>query len=117
MEGFADAAKVPNQLTLNEVRYFRLFCWTLLNWLCVLVTQFSAPKLLVTQFSVSDSLQCHGLELTWLLCMEFSLQEYCSGLPFPSPRDLPNPRIEPRSPALQTDSLISEPPGKPFGWP
>ena len=38
------------------------------------------------------------------LSMEFSRQEYQSGLPFPSPGDLPNPGIEPRSPALQTDS-------------
>ena len=45
----------------------------------------------------------------------FSRQEYWSGLPFPSPRDLPYPGIEPRSPALQTDSLLSEPPGKPPG--
>ena len=45
--------------------------------------------------------------------MEFSRQEYWSGLPFPSPGDLPNPGIEPRSPALQTDALPSEPPGKP----
>ena len=45
--------------------------------------------------------------------MEFSRQEYWSGLPFPSPGDLPNPGIEPRSPALQTDTLLSEPPGKP----
>ena len=36
-----------------------------------------------------------------------------SGLPFPSPGDLPNPGIEPRSPALQADSLPYEPPGKP----
>ena len=43
--------------------------------------------------------------------MEFSRQEYWSGLPFPSPRDLPDPGIEPRSPALQVDSLLSEPPG------
>ena len=42
----------------------------------------------------------------------FFRQEYCSGLPFPSPGDLPNPRIEPRSPTLQTDGLTSEPPGK-----
>ena len=40
-------------------------------------------------------------------------QEYWSGLPFPSPGDLPNPGIEPRSPALQADVLTSEPPGKP----
>ena len=45
--------------------------------------------------------------------MGFSRQEYCSGLPFPSPGDLPDPGIEPRSPALQADALISEPPGKP----
>ena len=39
--------------------------------------------------------------------MEFSRQEYWSGLPFPSPGDFPNPGIEPRSPALQTDALPS----------
>ena len=42
---------------------------------------------------------------------EFSRQEYWSGLPFPSPGDLPNPGIEPGSPALQADTLLSEPPG------
>ena len=44
--------------------------------------------------------------------MGFSRQEYWSGLPFPSPGDLPNPGIEPRSPALQADALPAEPPGK-----
>ena len=43
------------------------------------------------------------------LSMEFSTQEYWSGLPFPSPGDLPNPGIEPWSPSLQADSLLSEP--------
>ena len=43
----------------------------------------------------------------------FSRQEYWSGLPFPSPGDLPDPGIKPRSPALQADALTSEPPGKP----
>ena len=47
------------------------------------------------------------------LSMGFSRQEYWSGLPFPSPGDLPNPGIKPRSPALQADTLTSEPPGKP----
>ena len=47
------------------------------------------------------------------LSMEFSTQEYWSGKSFPSPRDLPDPGIEPRSPALQEISLLSEPPGKP----
>ena len=45
------------------------------------------------------------------LSMGFSWREYWSGLLFPTPRDLPNPWVEPRSPALQADSL-SEPPGK-----
>ena len=44
--------------------------------------------------------------------MGFSRQEYWSGLPFPSPGDLPNPGIKPRSPTLQADALTSEPPGK-----
>ena len=46
------------------------------------------------------------------LSMGFSRQEYWSGLPFSSPGDLPNPGIEPWSPALQADSLLSEPPGE-----
>ena len=41
--------------------------------------------------------------------MEFSRQEYWSGFPFPSPGDLPDPGIEPESPALQADSLLYEP--------
>ena len=46
--------------------------------------------------------------------MGFSRQEYWSGLPFPSLGDLPDPGIEPRSPALKTDALLPEPPGKHF---
>ena len=45
--------------------------------------------------------------------MGFSRQEYRSGLPFPSPEDLPDPGIKPRSPTLQADALTSESPGKP----
>ena len=47
------------------------------------------------------------------LSMEFPRRKHWSGLPFPPPGDLPNPGIEPRSPALQVDSLPSELPGKP----
>ena len=50
------------------------------------------------------------------LSMEFSRQEYWSRKPFPSPGDLSNPRIKPRSPALQAVSLPAEPPGKPFSY-
>ena len=48
------------------------------------------------------------------LPMGISRQAYWSGLPFPSPAGLPNPGFKPRSPALQADSLPSEPPGKPW---
>ena len=51
--------------------------------------------------------------------MGFSRQEHWSRLPFPSRGDLPDPGIKPRSPTLQVDSLLSEPPGKPIlgkGW-
>ena len=46
--------------------------------------------------------------------MGFSRQECWSGLPFPSPGDLPDPGIESGSPKLQADTLPSEPPGKPY---
>ena len=45
------------------------------------------------------------------LSMGFSRQEYWSGVSLPSPGDLPDPGIEPGSPALQADALTSEPPG------
>ena len=47
------------------------------------------------------------------LSVEFSRQEYWSGLPFPSPGDLPIPGIEPGSPGFQADALLSRPHGKP----
>ena len=47
------------------------------------------------------------------LLMGFSRKEYCSGLACPTPGDLPNPGIKPRSPALRVDSLLAEPPEKP----
>ena len=46
--------------------------------------------------------------------MGFSRQEYWSGVPFPSPEDLPDPGIESRSPALSTDTLPFETPGKSY---
>ena len=58
---------------------------------------------------MSNSLGLHGLS------MEFSRPEYWSGQPFLSPRDLPNPGIEPMSPTLQADSLPAEPQEKRSG--
>ena len=64
----------------------------------------SPIRLFVTPWTVA---------LQALLPMAFPRQEYCSGLPFPSPGDLPDSGIEPGSPALQVDSLPSDPPGNP----
>ena len=64
-------------------------------------------KVKVSHSLMYDSLQAHGLS------MGFSRQECWNGLLFPSPGDLPDPGIKPRSPALQADSLLSELPGKP----
>ena len=59
------------------------------------------------------TLRHHGLQPTRLLCpWGFSRQEYWSGLPYLRPGDLPDLGIEPRSPALQADSLPSDPPGE-----
>ena len=62
------------------------------------------------QFSLTPwTVTCHAP-----LSMDFSRPESWRGLPFPSPEDLPNPGIKPRSPALQADSLLSEPLGSPL---
>ena len=73
--------------------------WTELNWVIV-------PDWL---FAIPWTVACQAL-----LSMEFSRQEYWSGLPFPSPGDLPYPGIKHRSSALQSNSLPSKPPGKPL---
>ena len=70
---------------------------------CVL-SRFSCTQRFVTPWTVAHQAP---------LFMGFSKQEHWSGLPFPPPGGLPNPDIQPRSPALQADALTSEPPGKP----
>ena len=66
-------------------------------------SRFSCIRLFVTPWTVARQAP---------LSMGSSRQEYWSGLPFPSPGDLPSAGIEPESPALQADSLPSEPPEK-----
>ena len=68
----------------------------------------------VSRWVVSDSLCPWTVAYQAPLSMGFSRQKYWSGLPFPSPGDLPNPGIKPWSPVLQADSLPSEPTGKPL---
>ena len=78
----------------------------ILEWVVVKVTQLCPT--LATPWTVACKVS---------LSMGFSRQEYWSGLTFPSPGDLPDPEIEPRSPALQADPLPSELPGKPKSLP
>ena len=87
-----------------------------INYLSVYLRKLEKSEQLNTKCSVAH---VQILVTPWTVAyqappsMEFSRQEYWSGLPFPSPGDLPNPGIEPRSPALQAEALPSEPPGKP----
>ena len=90
--------------------YSTLTCRDLSSWSLLLAEL--KLKVLVTQScpTLCDSMDCsHQASLS----MEFSWQEYWSGLPFPSPEDLPEPGIKHGFPALQTDSLLTESPGKP----
>ena len=85
----------------------------------------SSPKICWMPAAYQVKMKVKSLSHVWLFAtpwtvayqaspsMGFSRQEYQSGLPFPPPGDLPDPGIEPRSPALQEDALPSEPPGKP----
>ena len=83
----------------------------------VKITKAYASRSLCAMLShseMSDYLQSHGLQPARLLYPQrLSRQEYRSGLPCPPPGDLPNPRIEPRSPTFQANYLLSEPLGKP----
>ena len=78
-----------------------LFYQWIFKWKKVLIT-------CVQLFATPWTVDCQAP-----LSMEFSKQEYWSGLPFPTQGDLPDPWMDPRSPTLQADSLPSEPLGKP----
>ena len=73
------------------------------------------PGVLRDEVKLLSRVQLFAIPLTVAyqapLSMEFSRQQYWSGLPLPAPGHLPNPGIEPRSPALWADTLPSEPPG------
>ena len=84
----------------------------------MLIRKYYLQRNVLSHSVMSDSLQPHGLQRAHQapLSMGFSQQEYWSGLPFPSPGTLLDPGIEPESPALLVDSLLSEPPGKPNSY-
>ena len=83
----------------------RIRIWSLSSVVKVKVKLLSHVRLFVTPWTVAYQASPS---------MGFSRQEYWSGLPFPSPVDLPDPGIKPGSPALQADTLPTEPPGKPL---
>ena len=88
-----------------------------------------APNALAMNGKLTDfnaSIVAEGLSRAWLFVIPwtvarqapqsigFTRQEYWSGLPIPFPGNLPHPEIKLRSAALQADSLLTEPPGKPY---
>ena len=87
-----------------------------IDWFDLLADQGILKSLLQHHSSKASILRRSAFFMVQLshppVSMEFSRQEYWGELPFPSPGDLPNPGIKPRSLALQADSLPSEPPGK-----
>ena len=89
----------------KEIPYDILYVWNLKRRTQTKVKSLSCVQL----FGTPRTAACQAPP-----SMEFSRQGYWSGLAFPSPGDLPNPGIEPRSPALQADSSLAEPPGKPW---
>ena len=96
----------------------RFCCWHGVQhkWFCfgpVVCLKCVCAQLCLTFCNLNESSSLWTVAHEGLLSMKFSWQEYGSGLPFPSPGDLPDSGIEPRSPTLQADSLPAEPPGKP----
>ena len=95
----------------KEKTWSSAFSFSSGNFVCVCVC------VCVSISVMSDSLQHQELWLTRLLCPRNSPgKNTWSGLPFPSPGDLPDPRIKPRHPAYQANYLLSEPPGKPSNF-
>ena len=91
---------------------------SLLSGLTLLILQFTSPwslscECIFRSSVVSDSVTPWTVAHQAPLSMGFSSKEHWSGLPFPPPGDLLNTGTEPRSPTLQTDPLLAEPPGKP----
>ena len=89
------------QKAFNKIQHTFMMKWSEVVKLLSRVRLFATPRIVAYQASQS---------------MGFSRQEYWSWLPFPSPGDLPNPGIEPRSPTLEADGLPTELPGKPTPW-
>ena len=97
----ADSCSLCKYITILTLYYS---CNSRVSDSCCLVRLLSCVRLFATPWTIAYQAPPS---------MGFSRQEYWSGLPFPSPGDLPNPGIEPRSPALRAGALPSEPQGSP----
>ena len=93
--------------TLDIPKTHLMWCFQWVSW------EYKTERESGSHSVVSDSATLWTTANQVPLSMGFPRQEYWSGLPFPSPGDLPDPGIKPGSPAMQADSLPSEPPGKP----
>ena len=91
-------------MLLSNIGYVPCAIQYTLGYMYVCVSFLSRIQLFMTPWTIAHLAP---------LSVEFSRQEYWCGLPFPSPGDLPVPVTEPGSPALQADSLLDAPPGKP----
>ena len=112
-------------LTRDQHLYWATTDWSWVS-ICLFHPTWSSHPLNSIPYGFSESesvgrlVMSDSFETPWTVArqapqtMGFSSQEYWSGLPCPSPGDLPDPWIEPGSPALQADTLPSEPPGKPL---
>ena len=94
----------PMDCSLSGSSVHGIFEARVLEWGAIV---FSSVSVSCVQFFATSRTVAHQAPLS----MEFSRQEYWSGLQFPSPEDLSNSGIEPGSPALQADSLLCKPPG------
>ena len=108
---------MPRDMAKNWKIKLKIFKIKLIGSCCV--AQGTLLSVLYRKWKWRCSVMSRLFAIPWTVAyqappsMGFSRQEYWSGLPFPSPGGLPKPGIEPWSPALQTDALLSEPPGKP----
>ena len=93
-----------------------------MSWLLLSGGQTSEASASVLTMNMDSTKLCPTLAIPWTvarqapLSVRFSRQEYWSALPFPSPGELPDPEIEPRSPVLQADALLTEIHWKPLQW-
>ena len=104
---------------LCSIVLFLLFSWISIDYMYLLyLTSIDCIYRLLCSIWVKSLSRVQLFATPWIVAYQpalsigFSRQEYWSGLPFPSPGDLPEPGIEPGSPTLQADVLPSEPPRK-----